>query len=543
MKAIFTVFCFLMTTFVFANNIQLQKVSLSDTNRAAKTVNIKMNISWEHSWRDSINWDAAWIIIKYKEPKDNLWKWKHAQLSLAGNSTGTAAGVKIVVPDDRTGAFFYRSEAGIGMIASDNVKLLWNYGAAGVVNIDSVEVRVFATEMVYIPQGNYCLGDGNGASRSDNSFQLKNSPNNYAVINDKWSALINTYNPNYVFSAPDDAVVNASGIRISGLNGIDINNDKVAEFPNYPTGYRIFYCMKYKITQGQYTDFLNTVCANDTTLTAIENYLKQPNQYFTYGKLQGIPKQLLAVWVRLADYLTWAPADVQRYSIALDSVQAKFTVSRPDRAYDVMDMNRGLSFSEWFGLRPMSELEFEKTNRGPLPAVFNERSWGQDSQIPVAFVGGFVNLKLSGIENGTEVFSDYDITKRNYLPFNPRSVGVFTVTGGDNGVGPYRVGIYANDTSSRVSSGAGYYGVMDMRKISGEYVLPLSTVENRSFNYNMNGKGVLSALGNNYSFSTAFGPSFSSTIFKNYFVSKRGNINPTLGNYGFRAVRVAPTDN
>src|SRR5205085_6287459 len=122
MKAILTVFCFLLTTIVFANNIQLQKVSLSDTNRAAKTVNIKMNISWEHSWRDSINWDAAWIIIKYKEPKDSIWKWKHAQLSLTGNSTGTASGVKIIVPDDGSGAFFYRSQIGSGSIGSDDVK-------------------------------------------------------------------------------------------------------------------------------------------------------------------------------------------------------------------------------------------------------------------------------------------------------------------------------------------------------------------------------------------------------------------------------------
>src|SRR4051794_30700617 len=151
MKAIFTVFSFLLTTFVFANNIQLQKVSLSDTNRTAKTVNIKFNISWEHSWRDSINWDAAWIMIKYKEAKDSIWKWKHAQLAVSGNNTGTAADVKIVVPNDLMGAFFYRSAIGSGNISSENVKLLWNYGAAGVTNIDSVEVRMFATEMVYVP--------------------------------------------------------------------------------------------------------------------------------------------------------------------------------------------------------------------------------------------------------------------------------------------------------------------------------------------------------------------------------------------------------
>jgi hypothetical protein len=542
MKSVLTVFSFFLTTFVFANNIQLQKVSLSDTNRTAKTVNIKMNISWDHSWRDSINWDAAWIIIKYKEPKDNLWKWKHAQLSIKGNNAGTSPGVKIVVPDDGTGAFFYRSEIGFGSIASENVKLVWNYGSAGVANIDSVEVRVFATEMVFIPQGNYCLGDGNGTSRSDNAFQLKSARDNYAVITDKWSPLINTSNPSYGFSpVGDDAAVYINGIRISGLDGIDMNNDKVADFPNFPTGYRSFYCMKYKVTQGQYADFLNTVCANDTATAALDAYLNQPvSQYFGISKLEAAPKELKAIWLKLGDLL--GVTDDQRHTIKFDPPQLKFTVSRPDRAYSLMDMNKGLAFSEWFGLRPMSELEFEKTSRGPLPPVLNEKSWGEDSKIPLYYSAVSTSLTLSGIENGTEYFSNYDITKRNFLPYSPN--GSFnSVTGGDGGVGPYRVGIYANDTSSRLSSGAGYYGVMDMSKISGEFVLPVSTAENRSFNYNTNGKGVLSAIGNNYSFVTTFGTSFPSSIFRNYFVSKRGNINPTLSNSGFRAVRLAPSDN
>jgi hypothetical protein len=530
MKAIFTCLFLFVACCVFANNIQLQKVALSDTNRAAKTVNIKMNISWEHSWRDGVNWDAAWIIIKYKEPKDSVWKWKHAQLSVTGNNTGTAAGVKIVVPADRTGAFFYRSEAGSGNIGSDNVKLLWNYGVAGVSSIDSVEVRVFATEMVYVPEGNYCLGDGNGTAASINSFQMKKAPYNFALISDKWSPLINTGGQFSSTPGPldpisdDDAIVFNSGFRISGANGLDINDDKIADYPNFPTGYKGFYCMKYKVTQGQYTDFLNTIAVNDTTANVINSF---------NGNAM-VSRNLQAALNGLGDDLFNTSTVSNRNSILFDPVQAKFTVSRPDRAYAKMDMNKGFSFSEWFGLRPMSELEFEKACRGPLPPYYSpgsaEKAWGSDA----ALFGGSStgSLTLSGPENGTEYFTNYNIDKRDLDPTSG-------MVGGDGGPGPYRVGIFATDTSSRISSGASYYGIMDLSKITSEMVVSVGNPVLRSFNYASFGKGVLSAVGKNYSFATLYTPP-SLTMFRHSTVSARFT---SIGNNGFRAVRLAPSDN
>ena len=99
-----------------ANNINVQKVSLMDTNRTAKTVAIRINISWENSWRDSINWDAAWIFFKYKEAKDSAWKWKHGTLSKTGNYPGNSSSpLKFAVPDDLKGAFLYRQAIGSGI--------------------------------------------------------------------------------------------------------------------------------------------------------------------------------------------------------------------------------------------------------------------------------------------------------------------------------------------------------------------------------------------------------------------------------------------
>lgn len=139
-----------------ANNINIQRVSLRDTNRVAKTVIVKVNISWDNSWRDSINWDAAWMYFKYKKISDSAWKWKHGNFSSSGNYPGTSnVPLKIVVPPDLKGAFLYRSNIGEGNIKADSVCFLWNYGADGFSNIDSVELRFFATEMVFVPEGNF----------------------------------------------------------------------------------------------------------------------------------------------------------------------------------------------------------------------------------------------------------------------------------------------------------------------------------------------------------------------------------------------------
>jgi hypothetical protein len=411
--------------------------------------------------------------------------------------------------------------------------LLWNYGAAGVINIDSVEVRVFATEMVYVAEGNYCLGDGNGSARSLNSFQLKSPQNNYALITDGWSHLINTGGL-YSSGSVDDNTVTNDGIRISGIGGLDMNDDKVADYPNFPTGYKGFYCMKYKVTQGQYTDFLNTVCASDTTASVMNDVQNPVNPY----ALKSIPKQLQAVWRFLEFFYNGGPDpnDTKRHSITFDSLQSRFIVSRPDRAYAQMDMNKALSFSEWSGLRPMSELEFEKACRGPIPPYYaypdrEDKAWGVDTAYAPNNYNGA--LTFSGAENGTEFFADYDADKRNYDPT------FYSTIDGDGGQGPYRVGIYATNTSTRISSGASYYGIMDFSKITSEIVVPLGSARYREFNYSVNGKGVLSAFGNHSSFPNLT-ERVPETVNRFYSTSTRGGTN---GFDGFRAVRLAPSDN
>lgn len=566
MKKSFTLIVFILIAFCthsYANGISIQKVSISDTNRLAKTATIKFNISWNNSWRDSINWDAAWIFVKYREPKDSVWKYRHLTMSAAGNDPGKgSAAMKFAFPTDYKGVFYYRQSIGSGNIKMDSVKLNWNYGADGVLKIDSVELKVFATEMVYVPTGSFCIGDGNGSSRSSYSFQLKNAPNNYVTITDKWSPLVNTF-VNINSNGNDDAILYNSGLRISGLDGIDVSGDKISEYPDFPTGYRSFYCMKYEVSQGQYADFLNTLSLRDTS---------NINMYTDTSKMKKVNAQYKYALQSLDPYFGYTPIDMQRHTIQFDSTELKYTVTRPDRAFGVGYQNFYLSFSDWSALRPITELEYEKACRGPLPPTFKayplnnnysnsdttsswsgfDWAWGNDTTLAsIRDIGmGNVNniLQYNGIENGTEIFSNYNIYKRYINPiYSSNTMNGKTFSGGDGGDGPYRVGIFANDTTSRVSSGATYYGIMDFSKNAAQLVISIGGPSSRTLSYKKNGDGYLNAQGtsdaNEFMNSGNGGPAMmgGTYLYKQRAVSERSTGGGNL--ISFRSVRSAPSDN
>lgn len=543
----------------YANNISIQKVAISDTNRTAKTAAIRFNISWDNSWRDEVNWDAAWIFVKYRRPQDSVWRYRHMTMSQTGNSAGSGStSMKFAVPDDRKGAFYYRSGIGSGNIKMDSVKLFWNYGADSVSVIDSVEVKVFATEMVYVPQGNYSLGDGNGTQKSSYSFQIKSAPNNFVTITDKWSPLVNIM-VNINDNGIDDATLHKDGIRISGLGGLDINNDKVADHPDFPTGYRSFYCMKYPVTQGQYADMLNTLSLRDSTL---------PSWMQSYDtlKLKKINPKYKAALQNLDPFFYNTPNDLQRHTISLDSNEAKYLVSRPDRAFGKGQINFYESFSDWAALRPLTEMEYEKAARGPLPPIFKkiggnynetpsdttkswtgfEWAWGNDTSFARTHQGSAYELEYSGPEDGTEYFSNYTISRRYLNPVRS-SAGPYVIydsyfRGGDGGSGPFRVGIFASDTSSRISSGATYFGIMDFSKNVAQYAVSVGDSRSRSFSYKKNGDGILNYLG--YSDQNEF---FNGTFLAGrgqYIIKQREVSNRELNSNftGFRSVRTAPAD-
>lgn len=94
------------------------------------------------------------------------------------------------VSNPALGAFLYRSANGQGTFSSNQMQLQWNYGADGLNDNDVVEVKVFAIEMVWIPTGDFYLGDGGSQPGRYKAGSTLNDP--FLVTTDGYTLNTNT---------------------------------------------------------------------------------------------------------------------------------------------------------------------------------------------------------------------------------------------------------------------------------------------------------------------------------------------------------------
>tara|TARA_R110000737_G_scaffold271306_2_gene278375 strand:- start:139 stop:354 length:216 start_codon:yes stop_codon:yes gene_type:complete len=63
-------FFILLTTGLFANNIEISNISLTGQNTVDNHTLVQFDLTWENSWRINSgpsNYDGAWVFIKKKE--------------------------------------------------------------------------------------------------------------------------------------------------------------------------------------------------------------------------------------------------------------------------------------------------------------------------------------------------------------------------------------------------------------------------------------------------------------------------------------------
>jgi formylglycine-generating enzyme required for sulfatase activity len=379
-----------------ANNISVGTPTLAGQNTTDDYTFVQFDLSWDHSWRDEINWDAAWVFVKYQETDST--QWKHAYLNTtAGNHTipsgyTCSVGVTDIGGTDRgMGVFIYRSSSGSGNNSLSDVRLRWEYGANGLSDDATITVKVFAIEMVYVPQDTLNLNTAGSASISNEFFDDGGSTTQITSENALGEGAIRW---------KKDGTFGGTGNETGTSYGSD------ALGASYPKGYGAFHCMKYEISQGQYADFLNTILSTQ----AASLY---PNQNGN-----------------------------NRHTISKPST---YSASRPDRACNYLSWMDGCAYADWAGLRPMTELEFEKACRGEQSVVADEFAWGT-TNITAA-------TTISGPEDGTETIT----TTGANCCYNSQ-----TFTGGDGGLGPLRCGIFAKSSTSREQAGASYYGIMEL---------------------------------------------------------------------------------
>jgi hypothetical protein len=356
----------LMGTGAFANNMLVQNVTTLGNDPINKTIQVQFDISWDNSWRDAINYDAAWIFMKFKNASG---VWQHVQLNQTGIVAGTGTANTVQVTADKVGSWLYRSGLGSGTFTSTGMQLQWNYALAGLTSVTGLEVRVFAVEMVYVPEGDFNVAKENynsvqnGFHSDVNLGRIYAPGNNFPVINQRLSPKI-TY-----------SIESTMNIRVRGDVGIDSNNDGVVDNTTYPIGFRAFYSFKYELTEQQYADFLNTL-----TITQSNNL----------GIAGG--------------------------SISL--INGQYFSSSPNKACINSNSARIHSYADWSGVRPLTILELNKASYGPIQPFYSDLfegypAWGSDDYsfaYEISDVGSQGTPTSTRVNSGSSYYGIMDLT-------------------------------------------------------------------------------------------------------------------------------------
>jgi hypothetical protein len=516
--------------FVYSNNIQVTNVTLTSQNTSAGLNNsanythIQFDVQWENSWRMSTgpsNWDAAWVFAKFRvggsdpqfsnvnssgttvtvsstaqlrvgmpvrvtsgtgafgtnttissitnstqfvvsaTPSTALLNatiictrvWEHAWLNNSGHTatSGTTISNGLLTPASAfnvssnpvVGIFTHRDANGSGTFNGTGTTLRWNYGAHGIKDNQIVDIRVYGIEMVYIPQGSFSVGDGSVTSVAGN---FRDGGSNIPFLISSEAAL----------TLGGTTAGNLANNNNSGMYTADDFNDATTKTlpAEFPKGYNAFYCMKYEMSQQQWIDFFNTLIPYQKLFRDITadkgDALHYSNNNMNWDATNPFSDATLNNGTFGNTAMTW--------------------LSWADFA----------TYMDWAGLRPITELEYEKVCRGPEIPVANEYPWGTNTintTLPYTISNeGEANESISANYNTTSGNAHYGI--------------------GFNSDGVRRVGVFAANGSNigRVTSGAGYYGLMELAGNVYERTISVGKLEGRSFT-GAHGNGALTSAG------------------------------------------------
>ena len=399
-----------------ANSLQVSNVTVSKRDDHSAYVNF--DIAWQNSWRlTNVNHDATWVFFKVRQEGGT--EWLHVNLEGAGvnppdYSTGAGTAIDLIVPSDGAGLFVRRAAQGWGALSATNVRAVWRIPPGTLVKSGKIHMQALAVEMVYVAEGAFKVGSG---SADESGSFTEGSWTGGATLPFRITG------EGALPIAPTAGCL--WGTSSGGLNTIGEAGTLPAAFPK---GFAAFYCMKYEVSQGQYADFLNTL----TPAQAANRYYASSTDRYTLSVAGGV-----------------------------------YSAAAPDWACNRLGYADGSAFMDWAGLRPRTELEFEKSCRGPLDPVANEFAWG-----------------TTAIGKATALYND--------------GTGLDATEGGncnyDQPFGPYRVGIFATPSSTREQAGASYWGILDLSGSLWEFVVTVGNPAGRAFT-GLHGDGKLTADG------------------------------------------------
>jgi len=442
-----------LSTLSYGSGLSITNLRRGTYDYGSGNVELKFDVSWAGSWRTSTvpgNWDAVWLFVKFRVGGG---PWQHARLNSSGHVTpsGTTLTTGLIdssapfniIANPVVGAFLYRSSNGMGTLTLSDVVLSWNYAANGVVLGNAVDVKIYGIEMVYVPQAAFYAGDN---ATGDGAFKQGSGDN------DPW----------YIFSESAFSVTNSAGngtnsgqtasvyyiVNSSGGGG-DATGSVFTLPAEYPKGYGGFYVMKGEISQGEWVSFFNTL---DSTQKVTRDITSNTNGGKNTDSLS------------FRNNVSWSSGDA-----TLPGGSTNYS----GVAANYLSWGDLIAYLDWAGLRPMSELEYEKAGRGPTAVVSGEFAWGSTS-----------------ITSATAITNDGTVSERGQ---NGSNATYDRPSGGVQG--PLRVGSHGRGVGTRVASGASYYGIFDLTGNVYEGTVTAGNSTGRNFDGNRHGDGKLNSTG------------------------------------------------
>jgi hypothetical protein len=334
------------------SSITAQFRNVTVNARSETTATILFDIAWagtwgagsgpaQHraSWRNDINHDAQWVFFKVR-PHGGDKPWSHVRLAAdkvlnpTGYGHGKGTPLEFLVPgsssvagsakgedDGYVGVFLRQAMHGERNVRATRVTAVWDLtGSPGITKDTPVDMKAFALHMTYVAEGPFSVGSGGDESGA--------------------------------FYMYDDGKNDRTPYRITGPGAIPTGKEKGklwarsagpedgGEIPaTFPNGFKAFYCMQRPFYGALYADFLNNL-----TPEQAKKHFMYPQKYGGY-RTGSVKRSKNPPYVYSGD----------------DGYPMKWVSWADARAY-----------AAWAGLRPMTELELEKSIRGPRVPVPNE---------------------------------------------------------------------------------------------------------------------------------------------------------------------------
>lgn len=394
---------------------------------------------------------------------EHAWLHQDGHIAPAGSSVWPALSNEALPFDEANnpvrGVFVYRNDTEGGTLNLNNLQMRWNYRQQGVIDVAICDLQVFAVEMVRVNEGAFWVGTGGSETAS---FTAASSTTGVTVPF-QIGATAPTLQGNDVGSQATNLGARGS-IDLTGTNTATLASE-------FPTGYAPFFMLKYEISQQQYVDFLNTLTRNQQNsrtatdlaegITSITNRFVMSNSSSIQNR-NGIRCDATVNGFLPLDFYVDADADGTRDEVNDGRGIACNYLSWADLA----------AYLDWAGLRPLTELEFEKAGRGLRAVVANAYPW-----------------------NNTNITAATDIANAGEPVETATNAAANAVFGNEAAVqGPMRNGLFGKATSSKTAAGAGEYGSNEMAGNVWERVITVGNATGRAFTA-LHGNGALSAAG------------------------------------------------